>query len=594
MYEQFGAIVKQKKVEFQLFLPNSTQYSLGGDPHIQEIRIRGDFQNKLGGKDWELASAPVMTKQSHPKGDFYTYKINQDLPEGFYQYKYYVTFQNQTTRWVTDPCAKWGGCQNENSAFVVGGNTTMVEPIKERLPLKDLILYELMIDDFTAEFRGTRAPIDAIDDKLDYLQQLGINAIEFMPWTAWSGSEFSWGYNPFQFFSVECRYVNDPTTPCDKLFKLKSLINELHKRKIHVIMDGVFNHVTSEFPYRQLYQDPHDSPFIGTFGGGGFFEELDYHNQCTQDFILDVCAYWFDVYQIDGIRFDYTLGFYQKGNGGQGISGLISEVKSHLAQTEKKNVSLILEHLTDNRFEAIDDTNQICASGCWFDPFMYKSFEYARNGNIDGDILRILDTHRDFAANKGPVTYIENHDHSRVIHEAGGRERWFKTQPAAIALLTAPGAVMIHNGQEFGEDYWLPGSGDGRVVPRALHWNYCQDSIGKTLYHLYQKLIQIRNDHPALRSTNFFPTVNHPDGYGAFLDKDVVIIHRFGYDYSSHLEQFIIVINYSDFDQWVDIPFSANGGWEELLNGYTDYVSHFKLFHQKINSNWGRIYYQRG
>lgn len=62
MYEQFGAIVKQKKVEFQLFLPNSTQYSRGGDPHIQDVRILGNFQSELGGKGWELASAPVMIK----------------------------------------------------------------------------------------------------------------------------------------------------------------------------------------------------------------------------------------------------------------------------------------------------------------------------------------------------------------------------------------------------------------------------------------------------------------------------------------------------------------------------------------------------
>ena len=126
---------------------------------------------------------------------------------------------------------------------------------------------------------------------------------------------------------------------------------------------------------------------------------------------------------------------------------------------------------------------------------------------------------------------------------------------------------MLHNGQEFGEDDWLPGSGNGRVVPRALHWNYCQDSVGKSLCYLYQKLIQIRNAHPALRSPNFFPTVNHPDGYGAFPDKDVVIYHRFGYSQSGQLERFIIVVNYSDFDQRIDIPFSANGMWDDLLNG---------------------------
>lgn len=594
MYEQFGALVKKHTVEFQLFLPNSSQYTRGGDPQIQEIRIRGDFQSEIGGKDWDFATAPVMTKCQHQNGKGWLYTCHiQNLPKGFYQYKYYVTFQNQTTRWVSDPCAKLGMGQHENSAFVVGGSTTSVNPIKQRLPLKDLIIYELMIDDFTAEFRGNRAPIDAIKDKLSHLKELGINAIEFMPWTAWSGCGFSWGYDPVQFFSVECRYLDDHSDPYNKLFKLKSLINELHDHDIHVIMDGVFNHVTSKFPYRQLYQNPSDSPFIGQFERGGFFEELDYHNQCTQDFIRDVCAYWFDVYHIDGIRFDYTLGFHNRGDLGVGIGGLISDVKSHLASTGKKNVSLILEHLTDNRFEAIDDTNKIGADGCWFDPFMYQSANYARNGNIDGEILRILDANRDFATNKGPVTYIENHDHSTIVRQAGGRDRWFKTQPAAIALLTSPGAVMIHNGQEFGEDYWLPGSGHGRVVERKLRWQKQSDFAGKRLYWVYQQLIQIRNEHPALRSPNFFPVQNHPDGYGAFPGKDVVIYHRFGYNQNGNLERFIIVINYSDFDQWIDIPFSTNGPWEDLLNGYPTYVNNFKLFNQKINSNWGRIYCQK-
>src|SRR5437868_14506157 len=42
-----------------------------------------------------------------------------------------------------------------------------------------------MLDDFTAQYRTARAPLDAVWDKLDYLQHLGVNAIEFMPWTAW-------------------------------------------------------------------------------------------------------------------------------------------------------------------------------------------------------------------------------------------------------------------------------------------------------------------------------------------------------------------------------------------------------------------------
>jgi 1,4-alpha-glucan branching enzyme len=271
MYEEFGAVVQNKQVEFRLFLPDNTvdqtQYIRGGQPKIKEIRIRGDFQNQIGGRDWGFDSAPIMTKNPHAKGWLYTHKIEGDLPEGFYQYKYFVTFENDTTRWVTDPCTKYGGNgNNENAAFVIGGPTATVQPIPNRLPPKDLIIYELMIDDFTKEFRGAKAPIDAINDKLDYLQELGINAIEFMPWTAWPGEGFSWGYDPFLFFSVENRYIDDPVNPANKLYKLKTLINELHGRNIHVIMDGVFNHVkggidpNKGFPYLWLYRFPRTKP----------------------------------------------------------------------------------------------------------------------------------------------------------------------------------------------------------------------------------------------------------------------------------------------------------------------------------------------
>jgi len=607
MYEQFGAVVSpdNEKVEFKLFFPDNSidpkQYVRGGLPRIKEIRIRGDFQSHLGGQDWAFDTALIMAKQAHPKGWLYTSKIDQALPEGFYQYKYFVTFENQTTRWCGDPCTKYGGAdEHENAGFAVGGNDTSVQPIAKRLPSQDLVLYELMIDDFTREFRGNRAPIDAIKDKIPYLEGLGVNGIEFMPWTSWPGGDFSWGYDPVQFFAVEYRYVHDASEPADKLFRLQTLINDLHARNVHVVMDGVFNHVRAGidpnhgFPYLWLYMNPADSPYIGSFAEGGFFEEFDYNNGCVEEFIRDICLYWLDTFQIDGIRFDFTLGFFLKDNPNVGIPKLVSDLKAQLAQVGRKNIALMLEHLTDNRFEAIDDTNHICANGCWFDPFMFKSAEYARNSNIDGEILRILDSSLDYAQGKGPVTYIENHDHSSIVQEAGGRGRWFKTQPPAISLLTSPGTVLLHNGQEFGEDYFLPSEGSGRVQPRPVRFSiYGMDSVGQRLLSLYQKLIRIRKDHPSLRSPNFFPfPFNHPDGYGSFPDKDLVIYHRYGI-VQGQFERFIVVVNYSDFDQFTDIPFPVNGPWDDLLNDQSVLVNNFRLSNQRINSNWARIYFQK-
>ena len=514
MYQQFGASVSESTVTFQLFFPDNqiapSQYTQGGSPKIKEIRIRGNFQEQIGGENWEFETAPIMERQAHPKGWIYVWSCT--LPEGFYEYKYFVTFENETIRWCTDPYSRYSGSgEEENSAFVIGGNTVEVIPIPNRLPPKDWVVYEMMIDDFTAEFREGQAPIDAIFEKLDYLEQLGINAIEFMPWTAWPGGSFSWGYDPFQFFSVEYRYVNDDSAPCDKLYKLKTLINELHKRNIHVIMDGVFNHVNAGinpnrgFGYRWLYQNPEESPYIGDFERGGFFEELDYENLCTQEFIRDVCIYWLDEYQLDGIRFDYTLGFYREGENTLGISRLVSDVQAHLEQEERENIGLFVEHLTDNRYEAIDDANQINASGAWFDPFMFINWQ-AANANMTSELLRIQDAARDFAPGKSPLTYIQNHDHSNILSVVGGRSRWYKSQAPAISLCTSPGSVMLHNGQEFGEDYYLPGSGTDRVLPRPLRWeSFGSDFIGTRLYEVYQRLLEIRNAHPLPKISQLFP-----------------------------------------------------------------------------------------
>jgi pullulanase len=632
MYDNLGPKVDGNNVTFQLFFPDRAkdplQYGRGGLPRIKKLQVFGTFQQQLGQTNWDNTIAPEMTRTEHPKGWLYTFATT--LTDDFYEYKFFVTFEDGVTRTCNDPCTKYGGQDrnNENSGFVVGGSLVDdVQPITDRLSPQDLVIYEVMIDDFTAKLpispapaTPPKAPLDLIKDRVGYLKDLGINAVEFMPWTATIGTNFSWGYNPFLFFSVEDRFTNansnNPSEITNKLFRLKQLIEALHAEDINVIMDGVFNHVEEGaegvgFPYYWLYRFPEESPYIGAFTGGGFFKELDYQNQCTQEFIFDVCKYWLDKFQIDGIRFDYTLGFFVRGGIDPGITRLIASLKGYLYGTDRQNISLMLEHLPDNRYDAISDTNQIGATGSWFDQFMFKAWDFGNNNTLNTSIMRPMDTHRDFAPGSGPVVYIENHDHSTIINKVGGSgtgvnirpNHWFKSQPYAIAFLTLPGAILIHNGQEFGDEYFVPeGDDPTRVSPRPLNWERLNDTIGKSLLKLYQQLIKIRNQHPALRSPNFYPsnyderqTRFNSDGYGVDVERQLVIYHRWGNDRDGNLERFIIVLNFSAFDRVVDIPFPANGTWTDLLNNdLTFTVSSFRLFNQTINSNWGRIFYIKG
>lgn len=617
MYEQFGPIVDRStgKVEFKLFFPDRSkdilQYGRGALPSIKEIYIPGTF-NASG---WDEKQAPQMSLEDHPNGFIYTYSTT--LEPGFYQYKFFVKFENGTERWVNDPCTRYGSrlAGNDNSGFVVGGNPVDdVKPIAKRISPQDLIIYEMMVDDFIQKRRGDRSgknKLDVVRENIDYLVELGVSALQPLPWTTVPGTGFNWGYEPFLFFSVDERLtMREGFTPqknLDRLYSLKLLIDALHEKNIQVIMDGVFNHARAEFPYLQLYQNKEDCPYIGIFEEASFFEDFDFTNGCTRQFIFDVCKYWIENYQIDGIRFDYVKGFFRRAQSDPGITALIQRLRNFLKNTKRDNFSLILENLPDDRYLAVDDTNRINATGTWFDPLMYQVFDLGKNRQIQPSIMRALNANKDFAPPKGPITYIENHDHGTLVNKVGGNfvgvnrdENWFVTQPYAIALFTVPGAVMIHNGQEFGDEYYMPDSGNGRVIPRPLNWEKLDDFPGQTLSNLYKKLIKIRQDFPGLKSPFFHPdnynesfTRFDKDGFGVDCDRQIVIFHRWGAGKDGN-ERFIIVLNFSPNKHFVDIPFPFNGTWKDLLSDETFPVTDFWRKSQDINGNYGRIFYAKG
>jgi 1,4-alpha-glucan branching enzyme len=630
---QVGTDTDHGQIEFKLFLPDrardSTQYNetrandLGenvtgfGDPQIVSIQVAGDFQSHLGQDNWDFASAPALLKEEHAKGWVWRYQTEEELPAGFYQYKYFVTFANGEQRKVGEPCTRYGGSENQNSAVVIGGSHSDVHRLSSpRKHLRDLVVYELMIDDFTDEFRGVRAPIDAVREKLDYLQHtLGINAVLFMPWTAWPGEGFSWGYTPYQYFSVEYRYANAINQPAEKLSWLKQLISELHDRDIHVIMDGVFNHVgdlspadgiADGFPYRWLYQDPDACPYVGRFGGTFTgLKDLDFNQGCTQEFIRDVCFYWMDTFKIDGIRFDNTVNFYIPDEP-RGLPMLLQSIHDHINAQGEEHFALVLEHL---QADAAPVTNETGASSYWNNELWQRCFDYLWNGRIDARLLAGLDSHRGLQDDKVATLYLSNHDHSHVAWQAGARDnagamQWYRTQPYAIALLTSPGSVMLHNGQEFAEDYWLMEDDQGsnrRVKPRPLRWDFATDRIGAQLLGVYAKLIAIRKAHPGLRSNDIYPsgwetwqTQFNSAGYGLDAERQLVIYHRWGRTEDGTLERFIIALNFSAEEQYVDLPFSTDGTWHDLLNDLSVIVTQNRLSHHRIESYWGNLFFQQG
>ncbi len=142
--------------------------------------------------------------------------------------------------------------------------------------------------------------------------------------------------------------------------------------------------------------------------------------------------------------------------------------------------------------------------------------------------------------------------------------------------------------------------GAGRVEPHTLRWEFLDDTAGQRLLTLHQKLIQIRRAHPALRSHNFYPrhydermTGFNDQGYGVDESRDIVIYHRWGVAGDGQLERFIIGLNFSGYDHHVNMPFSTNGIWQDLLNGGEYFVEDYRLAYHLINSNWGKVFYHK-
>ena len=652
MNERFGAWQvgeneSRGKVEFKIFFPNSGLFlkentfftrdnrkveyvkpDKYGDPEIASIQVVGDFQNILGGIPWDTATAPAMTKSAHPEGTQWRFTTPVELLAGFYEYQYFVTYNDGKTRFVSDPCTRYGGLRNEqgvedpnprknlNAGIVVGGSRSAVIPVAGgRKHLRDLRVYEMNLDNFTDEFRGVRAPLDAVVDKLDYIRDLGFNAVLPMPWTAWPGTGFNWGYEPFLYFAVSYRYANDLNKPEEKLSYLKEFINQCHTRGIHVIMDGVFNHVSGNglFPYHFFYRQLQDnnlegetsvrggsSPYVGPFDGMfSGLTDLDFNNACLEEFVRDVCFYWMDEFGIDGIRFDNTVNFFSRETSPNGLPNLIRATNEH---ANDPNFSTILEHL---ELDATLVTNEVGATSYWNNALYEISRDYLLyNKSIPQSIMNALDSKKGLQGNRVATTYLTNHDHSHLAWLAGassneGSRLWYRTQPLAIALMTFPGSPMIQNGQEFAEDYWLVENDQGsnrRVQPRPLRWSFADDKFGKPLRNVYKRLTEIRENHSGLRSDNVFP-VNWPaeqtqfdsDGYGVEQSRGLVIYRRFGNDSEGNEENFTIVLNFSPNHQSVSVPFSVDGNWKDLLSGDQLNVSGNRATVQ-VNSNWGRIY----
>ncbi len=198
---------------------------------------------------------------------------------------------------------------------------------KPNLAVSDLIIYEMHVRAFTAHSSSKVAhpgTFHGMKEKIPYLKELGITAVELLPIFEWNESEYDrvnphtnellhnfWGYSPLSFFSPMQRYCTSPN-PLQILTECKELVRELHKNNIEVILDIVFNHTGEGNQLGPTYSfkafSPNDYYLISDTGEylnfSGCGNTLNCNNPIVQDLILDSLRYWAVNFQIDGFRFD--------------------------------------------------------------------------------------------------------------------------------------------------------------------------------------------------------------------------------------------------------------------------------------------------
>ena len=175
---------------------------------------------------------------------------------------------------------------------------------------------------------------------------------------------------------------------------------------------------------------------------------------------------------------------------------------------------------------------------------------------------------------------MESHDHSQLIVFAGvdplgitvlcpegNRDLFYKLQPYAIALYTAQGIPMLWQGQEFADNYNLPGNGLARVhLRRDTHWEYFYDDPGHALIRVYRRVGLLRQTYRALRGRQsyYFYQQSHQG-------TEIIAYSRYAAATASDPESWAIVfLNFDDSPPaQIAVPFPKAGIWQEMLDADT-------------------------
>ena len=616
-----GAIEINGTVTFGIWLPWVSAAD-GNAVSVKIIHERDQFRQNVPPREFPLAH-----NVRAPYGDFWSATVpiaGIPLPSagsawgtaGRYVYRYCVENPNVgKLDWIIDPCAREFGV-GKLSAFTLGYQPYLwstAEANWQTPALNDLIFYEINIAEFAGDLERTR-------NLLAYLADLGVNAIEVMPLSN-VGVSVDWGYLPIGYFGVDERFGNRSD--------FQQLVDIAHQYGIAVIVDVVYGHTGVDFPYFDLYArlQYHENPFMGPFAKdyfSNFGKSTDFNRQLTRDYFLTVNHHWLDVYHVDGFRYDCVPNYWD-GPSGVGYANLVYETyqlsKANIAQNRpfwsRFNAGPGAPIRLVQCAEQLEAPEEVLHTTYSNSTWQNRTFDaakavargdrgrlfdwglslglcgYTEQENMNGDVIP-----------KTALQYIENHDHERFLcnfgmsnpDEAGNplflegdRNRWHMLQPYLIAILMSKGQPMLWQGEELGENYFLPEFGAGRVgLLRALRWDLFYDTPGQQLVNLVRKLVWIRKNrsHICQGAYYFF------NDWDRYLSKGVLLFSRYaGPAYT------LVAINIGNVEQTVPFWFPIRGNYvEELHGGFFNLSGIVALQEQPlvVPSYYGRIWTAAG
>lgn len=343
-------------------------------------------------------------------------------------------------------------------------------------------------------------------EQLDYLQNLGINAIYFTPIFQ---SASNHRYHTHDYYRV------DPMLGGNEAFK--ELLDACHDRDIKVVLDGVFNHASRGFFFFHdiLENGPHSpwvewfkiegwplSPYNGEFpanyagwGGNRALPEFNHDNPEVREYIMEIAEHWIK-FGIDGWRLDVpfeikTPGFWQEFrdrvkaiNPDAYIVGEVwGDAREWLDGTQFDGVMNYLFAGPTIAFTAGDrvDLEQVQSQSYHPYPPLFAA-EYAEKVQ---ELLQLYS----WEIQLTQLNLLASHDTARLISIAG--EDKASVELATLLLLTFPGSPSIYYGDEVG----LPGRLDPdsrRGFPLEANWN-------RDILDCHRQLIALRHAYPALR-----------------------------------------------------------------------------------------------